>query len=158
MQWETQAGLASHPFRTARQQFCTRCQLGIKEASLGHNFTPLQTYKHEAASPLGWYQTNPQPNLKLIPAQALFGTLLNLSVGSPVPQRPRWILDKSDNICLTFLSSSRPVAVVGRPGGRPAAVVGRPGGRPGAVVARPGRRPVGVRPVRPGRRPNNNGK
>merc|ERR1711971_771061 len=61
--------------------------------------TPLQTYKHEAASPLGWYQTNPRPNLKLIPAQALFGTLLNLSVGSPVPQRP-----------------SRPVAVVGRPG------------------------------------------
>merc|ERR1711971_1355886 len=103
--------------------------------------TPLQTYKHEAASPLGWYQTNPRPNLKLIPAQALFGTLLNLSVGSPVPQRP-----------------SRPVAVVGRPGGRPAAVVGRPGGRPGAVVARPGRRPVAVRPVRPGRRPNNNGK
>merc|ERR1712172_182799 len=36
-----------------------RCPMGIKEASLGHNFTPLQTHKHEAASPLGSLYDSP---------------------------------------------------------------------------------------------------
>ena len=98
---------ALKPFRIARLHWMRWVPVGDKkEASLGHNFTPLQTYKHEAPSPLGLYQTNPQPNLTsdhyyLCRLSLLLSSLWLLAARCPSVAGESWI--KVIKNCLTFL-------------------------------------------------------